>query len=68
MVQICDLPVFVRTALVFEQNPQINEIVIVVKADEYDTVKKLCAGHAAYYKGIAFFKAGSIAAYGKHLK
>ena len=45
MVQICDLPVFIRTALVFEQSPKINEIVIVVKADEYDTVKKLCEEH-----------------------
>ena len=42
MAQICDLPVLIRTAFAFEASEKIHEIVIVVKADEYEVVKTLC--------------------------
>ncbi|MBQ9121037.1 MAG: 2-C-methyl-D-erythritol 4-phosphate cytidylyltransferase [Clostridia bacterium] len=43
MIKICGLPVFIRTALAFHACSRIDEIVLVVKADEYDTVRDMCA-------------------------
>lgn len=43
MAKICDLPVFIRTVMAFEACKRIDEIVLVAKADELDTVKDMCS-------------------------
>lgn len=45
MLELCGMPVIVRTVKAFQQNALVDEIIVVTRQDKIETIAELCAGY-----------------------